>query len=128
MGTLLKPQASNPTSNGNECWYKIKAAAKATDPIVIYLYDMIGYWGITAQAFLSDCRDAGVFEASAIELHIHSPGGDVMDGFAIFNSFSRLTGKIDIYVDGVAASMASVIVCLPGATVHMPENAWIMIH
>lgn len=128
MGTLLKPQASNPTSNGNECWYKIKAAAKATDPIVIYLYDMIGYWGITAQAFLNDCRDAGVFEASAIELHIHSPGGDVMDGFAIFNSFSRLTGKIDIYVDGVAASMASVIVCLPGATVHMPENAWIMIH
>ena len=128
MGTLLKPQASNPPSNGNECWYKIKAAAKATDPIVIYLYDMIGYWGITAQAFLSDCRDAGVFEASAIELHIHSPGGDVMDGFAIFNSFSRLTGKIDIYVDGVAASMASVIVCLPGATVHMPENAWIMIH
>lgn len=128
MGTLLKPQASNPTSNGNECWYKIKAAAKATDPIVIYLYDMIGCWGITAQAFLSDCRDAGVFEASAIELHIHSPGGDVMDGFAIFNSFSRLTGKIDIYVDGVAASMASVIVCLPGATVHMPENAWIMIH
>lgn len=128
MGTLLKPQASNPTNSGNECWYKIKAAAKATDPIVIYLYDMIGYWGITAQAFLSDCRDAGVFEASAIELHIHSPGGDVMDGFAIFNSFSRLTGKIDIYVDGVAASMASVIVCLPGATVHMPENAWIMIH
>ncbi len=128
MGTLLRPQASNPTSRGNECWYKIKAAAKATDPVVIYLYDMIGYWGITAQAFLSDCRDAGVFEASAIELHIHSPGGDVMDGFAIFNSFSRLTGKIDIYVDGVAASMASVIVCLPGATVHMPENAWIMIH
>jgi len=79
---------------------------------VIYLYDMIGYWGITAQAFLNDCRNAGVFEASAIELHIHSPGGDVMDGFAIFNSFSRLTGKIDIYVDGVAASMASVIVCL----------------
>ncbi|AMH18684.1 peptidase S14 [Hafnia paralvei] len=128
MGTLLKPQASNPTSSGNECWYQIKAAAKATDPVVIYLYDMIGYWGITAQAFLNDCRDAGVFEASAIELHIHSPGGDVMDGFAIFNSFSRLTGKIDIYVDGVAASMASVIVCLPGATVHMPENAWIMIH
>ncbi|TBM28291.1 Clp protease ClpP [Hafnia paralvei] len=128
MGTLLKPQASNPTSSGNECWYQIKAAAKATDPVVIYLYDMIGDWGITAQAFLSDCRDAGVFEASAIELHIHSPGGNVMDGFAIFNSFSRLTGKIDIYVDGVAASMASVIVCLPGATVHMPENAWLMIH
>lgn len=41
---------------------------------------------------------------------------------------SRLKAKVDIWVDGVAASMASMIVCLPGATVHMPENAWIMVH
>lgn len=46
-----------------------------------------------------------------------------MQGFAIFNTLSRLKAKLDIWVDGVAASMASMIVCLPGATVHMPENA-----
>ncbi|HBC0207567.1 TPA: ATP-dependent Clp protease proteolytic subunit [Salmonella enterica subsp. enterica serovar Napoli] len=40
----------------------------------------------------------------------------------------RLKAKLDIWVDGVAASMASMIVCLPGATVHMPENAWLMVH
>ena len=68
-----------------------------------------------------------MFEASAVDLHIHSPGGDVMQGFAIFNTLSRLKAKLDIWVDGVAASMASMIVCLPGATVHMPENARLMV-
>ncbi|STB73547.1 head maturation protease, ClpP-related [Citrobacter koseri] len=89
---------------------------------------MIGGWGITAQQFVTDCKEAGVFDASAVDLHIHSPGGDVMQGFAIYNTLARLKAKVDIWVDGVAASMASMIVCLPGATVHMPENAWLMVH
>lgn len=112
-------------ANG-QCWYEIRA--QAAGRVEIFLYDVIGGWGITAQQFVTDCKEAGVFEASAVDLHIHSPGGDVMHGFAIFNTLSRLKAKVDIWVDGVAASMASMIVCLPGATVHMPENAWIMIH
>lgn len=107
-------------------WYEIRALAAGR--VEIFLYDVIGGWGITAQQFVADCKEAGVFEASAIDLHIHSPGGDVMQGFAIFNTLSRLKAKVAIRVDGVAASMASMIVCLPGATVHMPENAWIMVH
>lgn len=106
--------------------YEIRALAAGR--VEIFLYDVIGGWGITAQQFVSECKEAGVFEASAVDLHIHSPGGDVMQGFAIFNTLSRLKAKLDIWVDGVAASMASMIVCLPGATVHMPENAWLMVH
>lgn len=126
--SLMNPKANSAGGGVNESWYQIKAAQRPGGSVLIYLYDLIGGWGISAQQFINDCRDAGVFDASAIELHIHSPGGDVMDGLAIFNTLSRLTAKIDIYVDGMAASMASVIVCLPGATVHMPENAWLMIH
>jgi len=125
---MINPQASVAgidAANG-QCWYEIRA--QSAGRVEIYLYDVIGGWGITAQQFVSDCREAGVFEASAIDLHIHSPGGDVMQGFAIYNTLSRLKAKLDIWVDGVAASMASMIVCLPGATVHMPENAWLMIH
>lgn len=110
----------------SQTWYEIRALAGAR--VEIYLYDVIGGWGITAQQFVNDCKEAGVFEASAIDLHIHSPGGDVMQGFAIYNTLARLKAKVDIWVDGMAASMASMIVCLPGATVHMPENAWLMIH
>ncbi len=125
---MINPQASLAgvdAANG-QCWYEIRA--QAAGRVEIFLYDVIGGWGITAQQFVTDCKDAGVFEASAVDLHIHSPGGDVMQGFAIFNTLSRLKAKVDIWVDGVAASMASMIVCLPGATVHMPENAWIMVH
>lgn len=128
LKTMINPQASLAgvdAANG-QCWYEIRA--QAAGKVEIYLYDVIGGWGITAQQFVTDCREAGVFEASAIDLHIHSPGGDVMQGFAIYNTLSRLKAKLDIWVDGVAASMASMIVCLPGATVHMPANAWIMIH
>lgn len=111
-----------------ESWYEIRAAAATPGRVEIYLYEEIGRWGISAQSFINDCRDAGVFEATNVELHIHSPGGDVMHGFAIYNTMQRLTGKVDIYIDGLAASMASVIACLPNATVHMPSNAWMMIH
>ncbi len=109
-----------------QSWYEVRALAAGS--VEIYLYDVIGAWGITAQQFVNDCKEAGVFEASAITMHIHSPGGDVMQGFAIYNTLARLTAKLDIWIDGMAASMASMITCLPGATVHMPENAWLMIH
>ncbi|MGL4727004.1 MAG: ClpP-like prohead protease/major capsid protein fusion protein [Scandinavium sp.] len=125
---MINPRASlsGEASASDKNWYEIRAAANSHAEI--YLYDEIGGWGITAQDFVRDCRDAGVFDASTIDLHVHSPGGDVMQGFAIFNTLSRLKAKIDIWVDGLAASMASVIICLPGATVHIPENAWVMVH
>lgn len=126
----MRPKASlsGIDAVNGESWYEIRAAAGTPGRVEIYLYEEIGRWGISAQSFINDCRDAGVFEASNVDLHIHSPGGDVMHGFAIYNTMQRLTGKVDIYIDGLAASMASVIACLPNATVHMPSNAWMMIH
>lgn len=125
---MINPHASlaGVDAATGQCWYEIRALAAGR--VEIFLYDVIGGWGISAQQFVSDCKAAGVFEVGAVDLHIHSPGGDVMQGFAIFNTLSRLKAKVDIWVDGVAASMASMIVCLPGATVHMPENAWLMVH
>ncbi|WP_422851449.1 ClpP-like prohead protease/major capsid protein fusion protein [Erwinia amylovora] len=127
-GKMIDPQASlaGVDAATGQNWYEIRAVAAGR--VEIFLYDVIGSWGITAQQFVADCKEAGVFEASAVDLHIHSPGGDVMQGFAIYNTLARLKAKLDIWVDGIAASMASMIVCLPGATVHMPENAWLMIH
>ncbi|MGE6982873.1 ClpP-like prohead protease/major capsid protein fusion protein [Kluyvera intermedia] len=128
LRTMINPVASLAGMDAatGQSWYEIRALAAGR--VEIFLYDVIGGWGITAQQFVADCKEAGVFEARAVDLHIHSPGGDVMQGFAIYNTLARLKAKLDIWVDGVAASMASMIVCLPGATVHMPENAWLMIH
>lgn len=95
QAVTIKPHATLAgvdAANG-QCWYEIRAQSAAR--VEIYLYDVIGGWGITAQQFINDCREAGVFEASSIDLHIHSPGGDVMQGFAIFNTLSRLKAKLD---------------------------------
>ncbi|MCE9956003.1 ClpP-like prohead protease/major capsid protein fusion protein [Aeromonas rivipollensis] len=121
------PEPEHETPNAKS-WYSISALSGAVPTVEIYIYDVIGYWGVSAQQFISDCKAAGVFDAKQLNIHIHSPGGDIMDGFAIYNTLARLTCKIDIWNDGLAASMASVILCLPNATVHMPSNAWVMIH
>ena len=121
------PEPEHETPNAKS-WYSISALSGVVPTVEIYIYDVIGYWGISAQQFISDCKAAGVFDAKQLNIHIHSPGGDIMDGFAIYNTLARLSCKIDIWNDGLAASMASVILCLPNATVHMPSNAWVMIH
>jgi ATP-dependent Clp endopeptidase proteolytic subunit ClpP len=108
-------------------WYEIQAAANGSAG-EIHLYDQIGGWGISASRFLREVSEAGLFNASQVEIRIHSPGGSVLDGFAIYNTLKRLTGTVNIHVDGLAASMASVIAMLPGATVHIPSNAFMMIH
>lgn len=121
----MSPKAAAAAA-GSDSWYRIQAAT-STQAMEIAIYDVIG-WDVTAKQFIKEAKDKGLFEAKAITIRIHSPGGDVMDGFAIYNILSGLTARIDIYVDGMAASMASVIACLPNATLHMPENAWMMIH
>jgi len=122
-----KAQAAPVAAPASNSWYRITAAAGGK-PVEVCIYDVIGYWGISAKQFLDDAKAKGVFDAKAIDLRIHSPGGDVMDGLAIYNTLSRLSASVRIFIDGIAASMASVIACLPNAQVHMPENAWVMIH
>jgi len=125
---LTNPKASVAGQEpDNKSWFSINAAANGK-PVEIFIYDMIGYWGISAKSFLDEAKDKGVFTAKSIDLRIHSPGGDVFDGLAIYNSLGRLSASIRIFVDGIAASMASVLVCLPNAKVYMPENAWLMVH
>ena len=124
---LVVPTASSQIRAMNNRWYEIQAAANNA-PGEIHLYDQIGGWGISASRFLREVSEAGLFNASQVDIRIHSPGGSVLDGFAIYNTLKRLTGIVNIYIDGLAASMASVIAMLPGATVHMPSNAFMMVH
>ncbi|ELD0488289.1 Clp protease ClpP, partial [Escherichia coli] len=81
--------------------------------------------GVTAKQFISDLNALG--DITHINLHINSPGGDVFEGIAIFNALKTHGASITVYVDGVAASMASVI-AMAGTPVIMPENAFMMIH
>jgi ATP-dependent Clp protease protease subunit len=99
---------------------ELRAAASGTE---ILLYDEIGYWGVTAKDFTRTLAEAG---AGPITLRINSPGGDVFDGLAIYNAV-RSRGGVSVVIDGLAASMASIIM-LAGNTTAIQESAMVMIH
>ena len=96
-----RPKASVKSNS----WFRMQASNN--NAAEIYIYDEIGYWGVTAKQFVNDLKALG--EVSHINLHINSPGGDVFDGIAIFNALKHHGASITVHIDGLAASMASVI-------------------
>lgn len=64
---------------------------------------------------------------SKICVHINSGGGSVFGGIAIYNILSRYDAEITVYVEGLAASIASVI-AMAGDKIIIPSNAQMMIH
>lgn len=101
-------------------WYRIKN--QADGPTQLHIYDEIGYFGVTAQDLIHDLADI----TGPIEVHFNSPGGEVFDGIAIYNSLLA-RGEVTGIIDGVAASITSVIAmaCNP---LLVARNAQVMIH
>lgn len=95
----------------------------------LLLYGVIGedgFWGeVTAKDFAEDLKE--VEDAETINVRINSPGGDVFAGQAIYSMLKRCKSNINVYVDGLAASIAS-LVAMAGDKVIMPKNAMMMIH
>lgn len=103
-------------------WFSLRASATSID---ISIHDEIGSWGVSAKQFLSDLRAAPA--NLPINLSLHSPGGEVLDGLAIYNSLKARTAPVNVKIEGLAASMASVI-AMAGSHISMPRNAYLMIH
>jgi len=95
----------------------------------IWLYGQIGesFWGdgISAKEFQKSLTALG--KVSTINLRINSPGGDVFDGLAIYNQLAQHPARIVVDIDGLAASIASII-AMSGDEVRMASNAMMMIH
>lgn len=98
-------------------YFNIKKAASVS---TIYMYGDIGYEVASGQiaAELAACAE----ESERIDIRINSNGGDVFSGIAIYNAIRQSNADIRLYVDGVAASMASVI-ALCGKPVEMSRYA-----
>jgi len=103
-------------------WFSI--TAKSDTEAEISIYDEIGLWGITARDFLDEFKAVG---NRRIVLRINSPGGAITDGLAIYNRLREHKAGVTVIIDGIAASMASVIATV-GAPVRIAENAFVMIH
>ncbi len=104
-------------------------ASAAEGDLCMEMYDVIGadYFGagITAQT-VSDCMaNAGVY--NSITCRINSPGGDLFEGVAIYNLLKSSGKPVNIIVDGMAASAASLI-AMAGEKVTMGTGTLMMIH
>lgn len=62
-----------------------------------------------------------------LNIYINSGGGSVFAGLAIYNMLKRHQAHKKVYVDGMAASIASVI-AMAGDEINVPSNAFLMIH
>jgi ATP-dependent Clp endopeptidase proteolytic subunit ClpP len=107
----------------NNKWYNIQG--KATDAVAeIYIFDEIGAYGITAQDFIAEMKE---YKDTPVNLRINCIGGDVFDGMAMYNIIKKREAKTTAYIEGIAASMGSVI-ALAADEVVMAENSLFMIH
>ena len=94
------------------------------DEATIYVYDEIGFWGVNAKDFV---KDLNANTAKTIHIRFNRPGGAVFDGTTMANAIRGHKSHTIAHVDGVAASIAS-IVALATDEVVMAENAFLMIH
>jgi len=106
-----------------DSWFSIQA--KGDDTAQISIHDSIGLGGASGSQFMADLDALG--PVKNISLSIHSDGGDVLEGWAIYNKLLSHPAHVTAKVEGLAASMASVILMAADA-IEIPENGWIMIH
>jgi ATP-dependent protease ClpP protease subunit len=106
-----------------QSWFSFKNAADSKS-VEISIYDVIGGYNVNAKTFIAELKRIGNKD---VTLRIHSPGGNILEGNAIYNALKRHAGSIDVVIDGIAASMASVV-AMAGDTIEIAENGLIMIH
>ena len=127
------PQANTPANP--KPWYSIRqhtpvasAARGVQASAEIFIYGDIGesWFGdsVTAASFV---QEVAAIKADALTVRINSYGGSVTDGIAIHNAIKRHPATVTVAIDGLAASIASLI-AMAGDEVQMAENAMLMIH
>ena len=104
---------------------KLSATTEATAEL--YIYGAIGdpWDGITPKAVADALKDAG--DAKWLDVRINSEGGIAFDGVAILNLLRSAKQQVNVLVDGIAASAASII-AMAGETITMGSGAMLMVH
>ena len=97
----------------------------AGDVAVMHIYGPIGWDGITARQVADELDNIG--DVERIHVRINSEGGHAFDGVAIMNQLMSSQLRVDVTVDGLAASAASVI-AMAGDSITMAAGAMMMVH
>jgi ATP-dependent Clp protease protease subunit len=102
-------------------WYDVKAEGEHTE---ILIYDVIGWPFVEAAEFVRDLQSVNT---DKLTVRLNSPGGDVMDGLAIYNALKQHKAEVTTRIEGWAASIASII-ALAGDKREIASNGYYMIH
>ncbi|NEU29942.1 Clp protease ClpP [bacterium LRH843] len=116
--------------NKQQKFFNMNASAdgKSADIFIygeITKYAWEDYGEVSSITFKNELDELG--EVEVINLYINSPGGSVFEGVTINNMLKRHKARVVVHVDGVAASIASVI-AMAGDEIRMPSNSMLMIH
>jgi len=109
-------------------FWTFKAKSETEGELLLYgNFSSSNWWGneITPKQFKKDLDDLG--DINTLNIYINSDGGDVFAGQAIYSMLKRHRAQKIVYIDGLAASMAS-LVAMVGDLIIMPANAMMMIH
>lgn len=103
---------------------------KSATSAEIIVYGAIGesYWddAVSAKEFSNELAKLPK-TVNQIDVRVNSPGGDVFDGVTIYNRLKQHSANVTVYIDGLAASIASII-ALAGDEIVMGEGALYMVH
>jgi ATP-dependent protease ClpP protease subunit len=107
-----------------------RASMQPGGTLELLVYEDIGqdWWsdtGVTAKNVKQQLDTAGIY--SRIAVRINSPGGDAFEGVAIMNLLRAQRKPVDVFVDGIAASAASII-AMAGDTITMGKSSMMMVH
>ncbi len=108
--------------------YALDAPTDESPTATLHLYDVIGedlLGGTPARLVAHDLDALG--DVPEIVVRLNSPGGDVFEGVAIYNALVRHPARVTVHVDGIAASIAS-LVAMAGDRTVVAENAMFMVH
>lgn len=102
------------------------AAQEGADEAEVFIYGDIGGWwgGVSAEEF---AKEVAALDVKTLNVRLNSPGGLVFDGVAIYNALARHPAHVVIDVEGIAASIASVI-AMAGDEIRIAEGSRFMIH
>lgn len=106
-----------------------KASIQPGGALELLVYEDIGEnWfgeGVTAKTVKQSIDQAGAF--NSISVRINSPGGDAFEGVAVYNLLRAQKKPVNVFIDGIAASAASII-AMAGDNITMGCNTMMMIH
>lgn len=102
------------------------AKAEESDEAEVFIYGDIGGWwgGVSAEEF---AKEIAALDVKTLNVRLNSPGGLVFDGVAIYNTLAQHDANVIINVEGIAASIASVI-AMAGDEIRIAEGSRFMIH